>query len=459
MQSESIAALVEAQRDYFNAGNSRSYEARVECLQRLRSALISHEREIHQALRADLGKPEFESYLAETGFCLHEISFTLKHLKRWMKPVRRLTSIFCQPGSSRIEYSPLGVNLIIAPFNYPVMLALSPLIAAISAGNTVVIKTSELTPASSEVIRQLIESTFDPRHIAYVPGAVEETTDLLAQPFDHIFFTGSARVGRIVMTAAARHLTPVTLELGGKSPCIVHDDADLDIAARRIVFGKFLNAGQTCIAPDYVLVHQHARDTLLEKLKARIEVCFGRDPSTSPDYGRIVSDSHFQRLAAMIDPARVVTGGETDAVSRYIAPTVLKDVSLDDAVMAEEIFGPLLPVLEYTRLDEVYATVRKLPQHPLALYLFTRDRAMQKELMSNIQFGGGCVNQCVVHISNHHLPFGGVGQSGIGDYHGLEGFERFSHRKSILQSATWFDVPLAYPPYRDKIRYLRRLLK
>jgi len=364
-----------------------------------------------------------------------------------------------QPGSSSIHYSPLGVNLIIGPYNFPVMLTFSPLIAAIAAGNTAVVKTSELTPASSTVIQKFIDEVFDPAYVAYIPGAVEETTLLLAQKFDHIFFTGSPRVGSIVMSAAAKHLTPVTLELGGKSPCIVHKDANLDIAAKRICAGKFTNAGQVCVAPDYVLVHKDVKEAFLEKLKQRIIECYGIDPSMSPDYGRIVNESHLQRIAALIDPHKVVVGGQVDAAGRYIAPTVMRDILPDDRAMSEEIFGPLLPVLEYSTVEEVYAIIDRLPQHPLACYIFSGSREFQQKLIHNLQFGGGCINNCILHIVNSYLPFGGVGQSGMGAYHGVHGFHRFSHQKSIFTSATWIDLALLYAPYKDKIKMLRMIMK
>jgi aldehyde dehydrogenase (NAD+) len=458
-KEQEIINIVASQHEFFASGITLQYQARIECLEKLRTGLNKYEAELHAALKQDLGKPEFEAFVAETGFCRYELTETIKKLGKWMKPRRVRTSMLVQPGTSSIHYSPLGVNLIIAPYNYPVMLTFSPLIAAIAAGNTAVVKTSEMTPASSAVIQRFIEDVFVPEYVAYVPGAVEETTLLLAQKFDHIFFTGSPRVGSIVMSAAARHLTPVTLELGGKSPCIVHHDANLDIAAKRICSGKFTNAGQVCIAPDYVLVHQKVKEAFLEKLKHRIVECFGEDPSASPDYGRIINDSHFQRISKMIEPHKVVVGGQLDAARRYIAPTVLRDIQLDDKAMSEEIFGPVLPVLEYRDFDEIYKVIAQLPQHPLAFYIFSESRKVQQELIARIQFGGGCINNCIMHIVNSYLPFGGVGQSGMGAYHGFHGFDRFSHKKSVFKSATWIDLPLLYAPYRDKIKLLRMIMK
>ena len=454
-----IIEIVSSQRDFFYTRVTHKYETRIECLNKLKSGLLKYEDEFNAALKEDLGKSEFETYLAETGFCQHELTETIKKLKKWMRPKRTLTSMLVQPATSMIHYSPLGVNLIIAPYNYPVNLTFSPLIAAIAAGNTAVIKTSEMTPACSEVTRQLIEETFETEYIAYIPGEVEETTILLAQKFDHIFFTGSPRVGAIVMSAAAKNLTPVTLELGGKSPCIVHDDAKLDIAINRIVNGKFLNAGQTCIAPDYVLVQKNIKEVFLEKLKQRIIDSYGEDASTSPDYGRIVNDGHFERISNMIEQNKVVVGGQTNATEKYIAPTVMRDVTLADKVMSEEIFGPVLPILDYTSFEDVYSVIAQLPQHPLACYIFSEDKSIQQELVSNIQFGGGCINNCVFHIANSYLPFGGVGESGIGGYHGINGFERFSHKKSVLKSATWMDNTLLYAPYGNKVKFLRWIMK
>jgi aldehyde dehydrogenase (NAD+) len=454
-----IVNIVARQREYFKSGATNSYQRRIENLSKLKSALVKYEKEINAALKQDLGKPAFEAYLSETGFSLLDISETIRKLKRWMKPKRALTSLLTQPGSSLIYYSPLGVNLIIAPYNYPINLTFSPLSAAIAAGNTAVIKTSEMTPACSAAIRKLIRETFAPEFIAYIEGEVKETTFLLQQKFDHIFFTGSPRVGSIVMSAAAKNLTPVTLELGGKSPCIVHKDAKLDIAVKRIVSGKFLNAGQTCIAPDYVLVHKSIKDKFLSKIKDRIINVYGEDAITSPDFARIVNDNHFQRICGLIDQQKVLVGGQSDETSRFIAPTVMRDVILTDKVMSEEIFGPVLPVLEYEKLGEVYEIVDQLPQHPLACYLYSESTAIQKEIINTIQSGGACINNCVFHFANQYLPFGGVGVSGIGAYHGFHGFERFSHKKGVLKTATWIDIPLTYAPYGNKINILRKILK
>ncbi len=454
-----IIDIVTKQHAYFKTGATKSYQSRIDNLLKLKTALIKYETEMHNALKQDLGKPEFESYLSETGFSLHDLSSTIKSLKGWMKPKWTMTSLLTQPGSSKIYYSPLGVNLIIAPYNYPINLTISPLIAAIAAGNTAVIKTSEMTPACSAIIQKIITETFASEYIAYIEGEVPETSLLLQQKFDHIFFTGSPRVGSIVMSAAAKHLTPVTLELGGKSPCIVHEDAKLDIAVNRVISGKFLNAGQTCVAPDYVMVHKSVKESFLAKLKARIIKVYGEEAKSSPDFARIVSDNHFQRIAGLINPEKVLVGGQTDAATRFIAPTVLRDITLADKVMSEEIFGPVLPVLEYEHLHEVYAVVDQLPHHPLACYIFSESNAVQQAIINTIQSGGACINNCVFHAGNPYLPFGGVGESGMGAYHGKFGFECFSHKKGVLKSATWMDMPLIYPPYGNKIKWLRKFLK
>ena len=459
MNEQEIIELVKNQRVYFNSSATHSYDFRIEQLKKLKSGIKKYEQRFMDALRADLGKPEYEAYISEVGTVLHDLTNTIKNLKKWMKPKRVKTPFYLQPASSHRVFAPLGLNLIISPFNYPVNLTLVPLTAAIAAGNTAVVKTSELTPNCSLVIQDLLGELFKPEYIAHIPGEIPETTVLLEQNFDHIFFTGSTHVGSIVMRAAAKYLTPVTLELGGKSPCIVHADAKIDIAVRRIVYAKLMNAGQTCIAPDYVLVHQSVKDEFLEKIKQRIIEIYGEDPSTSPDYGRIVNERHLHRIANMIDSEKVVVGGQFNEAERYIAPTIMKDVTLDDNIMREEIFGPILPVISYEHFEEILETIAQLPQHPLACYIFSESSAVQNELMSMIQFGGGCINHCIQHIANSNLPFGGVGESGIGSYHGLDGFIRFSHQKSIMKAVTWFDPSLIYPPYRGKLNIMRKIFK
>ena len=459
MSEQEIIEIVRNQYTFFNSSVTHSYEFRINELQKLKRGIITFQGQFSTALKKDLGKSEFESYLTEIGFILHDLTNTLKHLKKWMKPKKVKTPLLVQPASSKVHLTPLGVNLIISPFNYPIGLTFAPLIAAIAAGNTSVVKTSELTPNVSNVIQKLIYELFDPEYIAYIPGDIPETTLLLKQRFHHIFFTGSPKVGSIVMEAAAKHLIPVTLELGGKSPCIVHSDANLEVAIKRIVYGKFMNAGQTCVAPDYVLVHQSIKHEFLEKIKRRIINVYGEDASLTPDYGRIVNEQHHCRLVGLIDQEKIIVGGQSNKDDRYISPTVVTNVTLEDKVFKEEIFGPILPVIEYENLDDISNVVEKLPQHPLACYIFSENKHVQNELVSKIQFGGGCMNHCIQHLVNPNLPFGGVGESGIGGYHGFSGFERFSHKKSVLKAATWLDLSLIYPPYEGKLNLLRKMMK
>lgn len=459
MNKRFILESIQKQRAFYDSEATLSYSFRVSQLKKLKNALKAYEGKLAEAMKLDLGKSEFEAYATETGFALYDITETLKNLKRWMKPHKVKTPMIVQPSSSYIYYHPLGVNLLISPYNYPVGLTFSPLAIALAAGNTAIVKTSELTPNCSAVMKDLIESTFEPEVVSFIPGEVPETTFLLEQKFDHIFFTGSPRVGSIVMQAAAKNLTPVTLELGGKSPCVVHHDAKLDIAVNRIVYGKCINAGQTCVAPDYVLVHKDIKEELLYKLKERILKLYGENALLSSDYGRIVNPSHFKRIVGLIDPEKVVVGGYFDEKEKFIAPTVLKDVTLDDKVMQEEIFGPVLPVMEYEKEEDILKIVAQLPQHPLAFYVYTETRSFHESLMQRVQFGGGCVNHCIQHLVNHNLPFGGIGESGMGAYHGRKGFEQFSHRKSVLRAGVTFDMPLIYPPYAGKLEWVKKLLK
>jgi aldehyde dehydrogenase (NAD+) len=454
-----IIDIVREQRCFFKTNATRSYKFRLEKLKLLRNEIKKTEKELSNALKKDLGKCEFESYASEIGFALYDLSHTIKNLKKWMKPKKVKTPILAQPATSKIIYTPLGVNLIISPFNYPIGLTLSSLSAAIAAGNTIIIKPSELTPTCSEIIEDLIKKIFNPKYVTVIQGGIQETNILLEQKFDHILFTGGPKVGAIVMTAAAKNLTPVTLELGGKNPCIVHSDANLQIAVNRIVYGKFLNLGQTCLAPDYILVHEDVHDIFLNMLKQRIIKMYGKNPILSNDYGRIVNTKHIDRLDTLIEKSKVIIGGEVNRRERYIAPTVIKGASLEDQIMQEEIFGPLLPVLTYKNIDDIYKIIAKLPQHPLALYLFTKNKNLQKEISENIQFGGGCINHCLQHFINPNLPFGGVGISGMGNYHGFCGFETFSHKKSLMKAATWFDSSMIYPPYKTKLKIIKMLMK
>jgi aldehyde dehydrogenase (NAD+) len=455
---DEIAATVERLRRTFDSGATRPLAWRTAQLRGLAQLIEENESALLDALAADLGKPRFEGWIAETGFLVGEIRHTLKNLRRWMKPRRVRAPLAVQPGRATVEVEPLGVVLIIGPWNYPQQLVLAPLIGALAAGNAAVIKPSEVAPASSALLARLLPKYLDATAIAVVEGAVPETTKLLQQRFDHIFYTGNGTVGRIVMQAAAQHLTPVTLELGGKSPCIVDADVDLDVAARRIVWGKFFNAGQTCIAPDYVLVHESVEERLLQKMGESLRTFYGDDPKQSPDFARIVNERHHARLTKLLDSGKVAHGGQTDVATRYLAPTVLRDVAPDAPVMADEIFGPILPVLKVKSVDEAIDFVNARPK-PLALYVFTRSREQARRVLGRTSSGGACVNDALSHVLPTDLPFGGVGPSGMGAYHGRASFDTFSHTRSVLDRPTMLDPPLRYPPYtQTKHRWAKRFI-
>ncbi len=447
--------LIEKQRRFFLTGRTRDASFRIETLKRLKQAVERHEQDLYKALETDLRKPSMETFMSEIGMATREISFMLRHLRSWTRPERARTNLLNLPGRSRIYAEPYGVTLIIGPWNYPIQLTLLPLIGAIAAGNCAIVKPSEMAPATAGIIAKIIGEALSEEQVAVVEGGKEAVEQLLAGRFDHIFFTGSAAVGRIVMQAAARHLTPVTMELGGKSPAIVDLDADLPAAARRIAWGKFLNAGQTCVAPDYVLLHAAVKDAFLDLLKRTITLFYGNEPSASPDYARIVNNAHFDRLAGYLRSGDIVIGGEMDRRTRYIAPTVLLNVPWDAPVMQEELFGPVLPVLVFDDLDRVIERLQALPK-PLALYYFSRNRQKQERIIRRVPFGGGTMNDTILHMVNPHLPFGGTGQSGFGSYHGKSSFDAFSHKKSILSRPILFDNPLRYPPYAGKLRWLRK---
>lgn len=451
-------SAVARQRAFFESGATRSYEFRLQQLKQLKAAMLKYADELEVALKADIGRPALEVYV-ELNTALDDLNHAIKHLKAWMRPKRVGTTMFAQPGTSRIEYTPLGVTFVMGPYNYPFLLCVQPMVGALAAGNTVIMKPSSLTPNVSKIIEKIAKEFFTPEVFQVFLGSTDVTDTLLEEQFDHIFFTGSPRVGRIVMAKAAKYLTPVTLELGGKSPTIVHADAKLDVAAKRLLAGKMMNAGQTCIAPDHVFVHASIKEAFEKKLVETLRGFYGDNPQQSPDFGRIINARHFDRVSSLIDPAKVLAGGQSDKASLYIAPTLLRNVTLDDAVMQEEIFGPVLPLITYERLDEIYAHMKKLPRHPLALYLFTESKAVENEVLQNIQFGGGCINNTMMHIANANLPFGGVGESGMGAYHAHKSFLTFSHQRSILKSATFFDLPLRYAPYKDKVKIFKSLFK
>src|SRR5690554_36508 len=452
------ADIVARQRAYFESGATRSFEFRLAQLKKLKQALIEHKDDVEKALKEDIGRPSLEAYI-EITTAFEDLKHTIKHLKRWMAPQKVGTSLWAQPGTSRIESTPLGVNFIMGPYNYPFLLSVQPLIGALAAGNTVIMKPSSLTPATSGLLAKILSKCFEPELVAVYEGSTEVTNALLEQRFDHIFFTCSPRVGRIIMAAAAKHLTPVSLELGGKSPTIVHKDANLKLAAKRIVAGKMMNVGQTCIAPDHVFVHSEIRAKFEEEIVNTVKTFYSDSSINNPDIGRMINHRQFDRVVALIDKAKVLIGGDSDREQKFIAPTILSGVTMADPIMQEEIFGPVLPLIEYSELSELYQEMKSLPQHPLALYLFTSSTQVERDVLANVQFGGGCINNTVMHVANAHLPFGGVGESGMGAYHGKTSFDTFSHKRSILRSSNWLDIPLRYAPYKDRVELLRKMVK
>ena len=447
MTEQEINSLVNRQRKYFQTGATLPVSTRISALRRLYDAISKHEKEINEALRKDLGKSGFESYMCETGMVLEELSYMLKHTPRFAREKRVRTPLAQFHSRSCQKPSPFGVTLIMSPWNYPFMLTLSPLADALAAGNTAVVKPSAYSPHTSDVILRILSQCFEPKYVAVVTGGRAENTCLLREHFDYIFFTGSQTVGKEVMRNAAEHLTPVTLELGGKSPCIVDQTANIKLAARRIVFGKYLNCGQTCVAPDYIYCHRSVKDKLVSEVKKQIQKQYGKQPLSNPDYGKIINEKHFDRILGLIDKKKVVHGGSSDRKALRIEPTVLDNVTFSDAVMQEEIFGPVMPILVFDSLDEVIRNVNAMP-HPLALYLFTSDNAAAKKVTSRCGFGGGCINDTIIHLATTEMGFGGFGESGMGAYHGKIGFDTFSHYKSIVDKKTWIDLPMRYQPYR-----------
>lgn len=453
---QEIRTLLKRQRVFFGMGQTQNVDFRIEQLQRLRQAVVQYAPKVLEALKADLGKPDVEAYVTEVGV-LQEIDYTLKRIRSWAKPQRVSVPAQQWPASAWIQPEPLGVVLIIGPWNYPFQLMISPLVGAIAAGNCAILKPSELAPATSQLVTELISKTFDSHYITVVEGGVEASQALLEEKFDHIFFTGGTAIGRLVMAAAAKHLTPVTLELGGKSPCIVDSDIHLLHTARRIVWGKFLNSGQTCIAPDYLLVNRQIKPQLLETMTVVLKEFYGDNPETSPDYGRTISLRHFLRLQSFLNDGKVVVGGTSTPETRYIAPTILDDVSADAPVMQDEVFGPILPVLEYGAIEEAIALIQSRPK-PLALYLFTQNKQLQERVLRETSSGGVCLNDTIMQVGVPTLPFGGVGDSGIGSYHGKASFDTFSHRRSILKKPFWLDLNLRYPPYAGKLDLLKKVI-
>ena len=452
--TESISQIIEAQRRFFSQGKTKDINFRRQQLENLKTAIKSKESEIIAALHQDLRKPELEGYIELA--VLKDIDFALKHLKSWVKPKKVKTPLTQFPASGYIYSEPLGNVLIIGPWNYPFSLMISPLIGAIAAGNCTILKPSEIAPQTSKVLTELIDDNFDSAYIKAIEGGVETSQTLLAQKFDHIFFTGGTKVGKIVMEAAAKNLTPVTLELGGKSPCIVDSNINLKETAKRIAWGKFLNAGQTCIAPDYLLVNKQIKSELIEAIKECVEEFYGDNPHYSPDFARIVNHRQFERLQGLLSDGEIIIGGETDAEDLYIAPTLIVDTALDSPLMELEIFGPILPILEYDNLSEAIAVINSRPK-PLALYIFSNNKDFQQQILINTSSGGVCINDTVMQVGVNELPFGGVGESGIGSYHGKASFDTFSHQKSVLRKSFWIDLNWRYAPYADKLDLFKKL--
>lgn len=448
MRDKRTEDIIKKQRQFFQTGTPKSYGFRMAALKRLERALKEYEEKLLKSLKADLNKSPAEAYMAEIGLTRAELSFVKKQLHRWMRPERAATPVTHFPAESYILKEPYGVTLIMAPWNYPVLLCLDPLIDAIGAGNCVILKPSAYAPAVSAVLKEMLESIYPEKYVAVIEGGRAANEALLEQRFDKIFFTGSVDVGRLVMEKAAENLTPVTLELGGKSPCIVDETASLGLAARRIAFGKLLNCGQTCVAPDYLLVHRKVKHTFLACLKRELIRMAGEDAFQNPDYPKMINEKHYERVKSLIEGEKVYYGGKCLKKTLQIEPTVLDEVTMDSPVMKEEIFGPLLPVLTYETKEELEAVISRF-EKPLAFYLFTENKGMEAWAFRHFSFGGGCINDTVLHLATPHMPFGGVGGSGMGGYHGKAGFDTFSHRKSVVKKSGWFDNPLRYAPYRE----------
>ncbi|SMO34752.1 aldehyde dehydrogenase [Fodinibius sediminis] len=451
-----MTKIAERQHLFFKEGKSRDPGFRIDQLRKLKALLQQYEKEFIEALRADFAKPSFETYGTELLILYSEIDYFTTHLKDWSRPRKVSESLLTFPSKSYVYPQPYGVTLVIGAWNYPLQLSMSPVLGSLSAGNCAILKPSEVSTNTASLLADVINPNFDPGYLHVVQGGADTTQELLAESLDYIFYTGGLRVGKIIMQAAAEQLTPLTLELGGKSPAIIDRTADLELAARRISWGKFINAGQTCVSPDYTYIHESQAPEFCELMKKQIDLFYGPDPAESPDFARIINRKHFNRLKGLLDPDKIVTGGRTRAEDHYIAPTVMTDISWQDPVMQEEIFGPILPVLTYRQVDRALRAIRDHPK-PLSLYLFSTDRKMQDRIIEEIPFGGGCINDTVAHLGNLDLPFGGIGNSGFGSYHGKSSFELFSHQKSVMKRSTWLDIPMRYPPYGDKLKWLKKI--
>lgn len=459
MEKETISLIVEKQREFFKTGATLSIETRILYLEKLKNEIKKNEKRIEDALAKDLGKSKLEGYMCEVGLALSELDFMRKHIRSYTKEKTVFTPLAQFAARSYKKPGPYGVTLIMSPWNYPFLLTIDPIIDAIAAGNTAVVKPSAYSPATSQIMKEIIEQVFPEEYVTIILGGREENNFLLDEKFDYIFFTGSKTVGKLVLEKASRHLTPVTLELGGKSPCIVDSSAKLKLAARRIVFGKYINCGQTCVAPDYVLCHQSVKKEFIAYLKEEIRKQYGTEPLKNESYGKIVNKKHFERVFRLINQKKVAAGGKADEDSLRIEPTILENVTFEDAVMKEEIFGPILPILTYDKIEEVIDIVNS-NEKPLALYIFSENKALIKKVTSECIFGGGCVNDVIIHLATSYMGFGGVGESGMGSYHGKAGFDTFSHYKSIVDKKTFIDLPMRYQPYNAlKERLIKMFLK
>jgi aldehyde dehydrogenase (NAD+) len=459
MESQnSIVDVLIRQKQFFLTGKTKNITYRKEQLRKLRDLIVENEKAIYEALKTDFRKSTFETYLSENGYMIMEINHFIKKLKRWARPKRLPSNLLSFPSSSFLMYEPYGVSLIIAPWNYPFQLAMGPLVGAMAAGNCAILKPSELALATSALMKKLINDNFDDSYIHVVEGDAKVTQTLLSEEFDYIFFTGGTYVGKIIAEAAAKNLTPVTLELGSKSPCIVDGSMNMKLAARRIVWGKFLNNGQTCVAPDYIYVDRKYKSDLLSSLKKEIITAFGENPENSEDLARIINLKHFNRVKRLIPDSKVFYGGESEEADLYIAPTILQDINWEDDIMKEEIFGPLLPVLSYQNIEEVIHQLKN-KEKPLSLYVFSNKKSFVNKILNELSFGSGTINDTIIHYGNPYVPFGGVGQSGYGAYHGKYSFETFSHKKGIVKKGNWLDVPVRYAPFGTKLKWLKRLFK
>lgn len=447
-------------RNFYNNYQTRTYEFRKQQLEKLKAAILQHENDLYDALYSDLKKNKEEAWVTEIGFLIAEINHTLKHLHHWMKPTKVVTNLMNLPAKSFIYKEPLGVVLIIGPWNYPLQLLFTPLVGAIAAGNCVVLKPSEFAPATSSLMKKIIEENFSEEYIRYIEGDGATIIPQMMNEFrfDHIFYTGSTAVGKIIYEMAAKQLIPVTLELGGKSPCVVGSDAKIMVAAKRIAVTKFSNAGQMCVAPDYVLVHQSVKEKFINALKDFIQQFFSENPSSNYNYGKIVNEKQFNRLLNYLQQGKIVYGGKYDVSSLYIQPTIIEDVPLETTVMGEEIFGPVLPIIPFNSFEEAKAIIDRNPD-PLAFYVFTESTEKEKQWLEKISFGGGCVNNASWHLTNFNLPFGGRGNSGIGNYHGKYSFDVFSHQKAVMKTPTWFDPNIKYPPFEGKLKWFRKIIR